>query len=91
MNLEHTVAEHERVIRMADERFKSLESRIDAATEECSVLESRVKGVEKKEVLREQKKLRGEEIDTLKTKVTELEKKLSQPFTALPAEEVCSS
>ena len=93
MNLEHTVAEHERIIRIADEKFKSLESKLEGLSEECSVLESRVKTVEKKEVLREQKKLRGEEIDTLKSKVADLEKKLSQPdpFTARPAREVCSS
>ena len=90
MNLEHTVAEHERIIRVADEKFKQIDGKISGLEEEKSrinemisgleviekELDFRVKKIESKELLREERKLRGEEIDALKNKVTELEKKI---------------
>ena len=91
MNLERTVSEHERIIRIADEKFKEIDGRVsglNARVDEVSEalsgqeviekeLDFRIKKLEKKELLRKERKLRGEEIDALKTKVSELEKELS--------------
>ena len=77
MNVERAVDEHSKLIKLADEKFKQIDARISELDSTNSCTEGRIEALEKKEVLREQKRLRDEEINVLKSKVTELEKKLS--------------
>ena len=77
MNIERTVAEHNRLIRLADEKFKQLDTRTSELNETVESIQGRIEPLEKKEVLREQKRLRDEEINVLKSKVSELEKKIT--------------
>ena len=78
MNLERTVADHARLITLADEKFKEIDTQINETKTKVQEVETRVEPLEKKELLREERKLRGEEIDALKTKMIELEKKLTE-------------